>query len=130
MRSWAWRQWGLGALDFCGGPANTTIVHTTIMASHDSWQGVAARLPFAARGRGVRSRCRADAIARSDEAARGPRRPAKIRSSASTGSSILEARSPQAAGRRPVRRPTKVLEAVANELRSDGPAVQVRRETP
>jgi hypothetical protein len=43
MRSWAWRQWGLGALDFCSGPAHTRIVHTTIMAFHPDCQRGEAR---------------------------------------------------------------------------------------
>jgi hypothetical protein len=34
MCSVAWRRWDFEALDVCSGPANTTIVHMPVMASH------------------------------------------------------------------------------------------------
>jgi hypothetical protein len=48
MRRWAW--WGLGPLDFCGGRANTAIVHTTIMAPPHDGQRSRRRPPARRRG--------------------------------------------------------------------------------
>jgi hypothetical protein len=145
MRSWAWRQWGLGALDFCGGPANTTIVHATIVApQHDfSRSHVALSSPRVAgrEGTHVRSTRREaiDGCGREGENLRPSKahrcaRSVRVRRSgqhpfrALSGSSNPEARSCQVARRRGSHWPDP-LEAVVNELRSDGPAVRAHRET-
>jgi hypothetical protein len=117
MRSWAWRQWGLGALDFCDGAANTTIVHTTILApQHDfSRSHVALSSPMVAgrEGAHVRSTRREaiDGCGREGENLRASKAHRRARSvpvrrsgqrtfTALSGSSNPEARSCQVARRR------------------------------
>jgi hypothetical protein len=145
MRSGACRQWGLGAVDFFRGPANTTIVSTAIMASpgdcqHDTQRFHAALCAARAdRPAGPRARrvltppqgrrlmappaC-IEALAASRSACM-----AKIRSRALRGSSSVEGRSRPAACRHgSCWRAPQGLEAADNELRSDGSAVQARRQ--
>jgi hypothetical protein len=145
MRRGACRQWGLGAVEVCRGPANTTIVSTAIMASphacphdcqrfHAALSAARVDRPAGPRARRVltppKGR-RGMAPAACIEALAAPRPPcmAKIRSRALRGSSSVEGRSRPAACRHRSRwRAPQGLEAVENELRSEGSAVQVRRK--
>jgi len=141
MRSWACRRWGLGAVDFCGGPANTTIVPTAIMASPDDCQRVraalcAARVDRPAGPRACRvlttpkgRRLMAPAACIEALAASQPACMAKIRSRALRGSFSVEGRSRPAARRHGSWwRARQGLEAADNELRSEGSALKARRE--
>lgn len=140
MRSWACRRWGLGAVDFCGGPANATIVHTAIMASpHDRQHErqrihaalCAARVdrPAGPRARRVLTRPkgrRLMATVACIEALAPPACMAKIRPRACCGSASVggrPARRHESCGRAP-----QGLEAVDNELGGEGSAVKARRE--